>query len=147
MLLSKCKTGRAAPAWCIPILSRPNAHPRSTLPPIPPAPPLLPQNGQAKPTLLSKCKTGSDGTCTVRPNIPKASRGQYLGWTLVGVARSGADVAVVPAVSWSQVYGSPAYVGAVVLDRALVKPGDKLHVTGKISATSVLRCTSQVCVP
>mmetsp|Transcript_14647 Transcript_14647/g.36469 ORF Transcript_14647/g.36469 Transcript_14647/m.36469 type:complete len:2268 (-) Transcript_14647:639-7442(-) len=83
----------------------------------------------AEPRLMGSCTTDAEGWCQVV--LPAARPNDY--YTLYGVVRApSGDLAFTNnAGSWSP-WPTLSYAGALVLDRALVKPGDSLHVTGYV---------------
>eukprot|EP00798_Chlamydomonas_sp_ICE-L_P016462 gene16462-22683_t len=76
-----------------------------------------------EPVLIATCTTNAKGACSV--STMSATAGQYF--TLVGVVTKGNNVAVVPDLSWFTSAAPTPYVGTIVLDRAVVKPGDDIH--------------------
>jgi hypothetical protein len=85
------------------------------------------EQGAASP--VATCITSSDGTCTLAYS---GSGGHSVSATVDG-GKVGGQL-VIGAVSLQYLSGSSSAVGALVLDRALVKPGDALHITGKREA-------------
>lgn len=72
----------------------------------------------------ASCMTGADGACTL--TTPSSKGGQ-----LSAVVDAGAQGQVhVPALETYYEFAPSPYVGALVLDRALVRPNDTLHFTG-----------------
>lgn len=77
------------------------------------------------------CTTGSDGTCSV--DIKSMVQGNY--GTLSGlVEATGHGTLVINSITTPSYYEDEAlqypYVGELVMDRSIVMPGDKLHITG-----------------
>lgn len=84
--------------------------------------------GITTPKLVARCTTSDDGSCAVA--LPSA--GPYNNINLYGVAVAKGKIVGVASIGSG--YGSTInpYKGSLVLDRALVRPGDALHVTGYI---------------
>uniref|UniRef100_A0A383WAS0 EGF-like domain-containing protein n=1 Tax=Tetradesmus obliquus TaxID=3088 RepID=A0A383WAS0_TETOB len=83
------------------------------------------------------CTTGSDGTCSV--DIKSMVQGNY--GTLSGlVEATGHGTLVINSITTPSYYEDEAlqyaYVGELVMDRSIVMPGDKLHITGFLQERS-----------
>eukprot|EP00798_Chlamydomonas_sp_ICE-L_P007932 gene7932-1146_t len=76
---------------------------------------------QMEPILMTSCSTNAEGVCS---NPMSATAGYFR---LVGVVTKENDVAVVPDLTWYTSTTPYPYVGTIVLDRAVVKPGDEIH--------------------
>ncbi|KAF8063719.1 hypothetical protein HT031_003574 [Scenedesmus sp. PABB004] len=87
--------------------------------------------GQDSATPGAACTTDDDGTCAL--DLPPPPGGGYDGTSKSAVVTAeGHGPLVLPSVAISYVSRWPAHAAALVLDRAVVKPGDALHVTGFI---------------
>lgn len=102
----------------------------------------------AKPITGPACTTDTNGTCTVdvKPLISGGNYGQLA--AVVEAADHGPLVvySLPTPSSYEDESLSYSYVGDLVVDRVIVMPGDKLHVTGRIALMINRICSCIRCV-
>lgn len=81
---------------------------------------------------VSSCTTGANGSCDLKYN-DLTTRFANMGYSLSAVVTAaGEGPLVIPAIpSPGSSMAAAQYQGILVLDRKLIKQGDKLHVTGR----------------
>ncbi len=94
-----------------------------------------PDNNLNTMELLVSCETAADGSCTATASL--AALSSYPSLVALVAPREGLEGAapVIVQLTSSMPPSKPTALGVVVLDRALVRPGEKLHVTGAGFAT------------
>ncbi len=83
------------------------------------------------PTFVGKCTTDASGTCTI-PMPTASSSSEWLAYRGLVIAPNHAGVIYSELGSYGPEAPSTNYTGTLALDRALVRQGDTLHVTGYI---------------